>query len=211
VPRSNSRKNPYSCRPRRTSPVPVWPQAPVSTSGCVAPLHEGSLTLSRRGQCDRGKDSIGAKRVGEIGEQRPARPYPRLWTATGEAVVPHRGRKRQAHIPSQHAQPFDGHLDELAPTLQRNPQFVRVNHTRQSTPHKFCALRPGPPDRPTKDVGQRPIGQKKVAAEDVQHDAFARRQTPLADGGRNLRRVDRTRHADPWPALAFEVTTRQPS
>jgi len=139
-------------------PVSIRSDAAVSAGGRVAPLHESPLTLSACRPCDRGKDFIGPKRVGEVGEQRPARPDRCLWAATGEAVVPHRCRKRQAHVSSQRAHAFDGHLDELAPTLWRAPQFIRANHPRQSTPDKFHAPRPGPPDRPPKDVGQRRIG-----------------------------------------------------
>src|SRR5439155_14974026 len=32
--------------PHTENPVPVWPEAPVNAGGCVAPLHEGSLSLS---------------------------------------------------------------------------------------------------------------------------------------------------------------------
>jgi hypothetical protein len=61
----------------------------MSAARCVAPLHEGSLTVSARCPCDCGKDCIGAKCVGEIGEQRRARPYRCLWAATSDAVVPY--------------------------------------------------------------------------------------------------------------------------
>jgi hypothetical protein len=110
-----------------------------------------------------------------------------------------------------HAQPFYGHLDELAPTLQRASQFVQVNHMRQSTPYKFCAPRPGPPDPPSKHVGQRLISQKRVAAEDVQHDAIARGQAPFTDGGRNVRWVDWTRDAHPWPTWCLMPGRRLPA
>jgi hypothetical protein len=49
----------------------------------------GALSLSACRPSDCGKHYIGAKCVGEIGEQRPARPYWCVWTATSQAVVPH--------------------------------------------------------------------------------------------------------------------------
>lgn len=55
-------------------PVTIRSDPAVSARDRVAPLHESPLTLSACRACDRGKDIIGAKRVGEIGEQRATRP-----------------------------------------------------------------------------------------------------------------------------------------
>src|SRR5437899_254864 len=104
--------------------VSIRSNAAVTARGGDAPLRDGTVTLSACCPCYRGKDRIGAKGVGEIGEQSPPRPDRCPWAATSETVVPHRGRERQAHVPSQHAQAFDGHLDELALILDGVPQLV---------------------------------------------------------------------------------------
>ena len=66
-------EEPVFVSPQTEYSVPVWPQAPISAGGCVAPLHEGPISPSACRPCDCGKHYIGAKCVGEIGEQCPPR------------------------------------------------------------------------------------------------------------------------------------------
>jgi hypothetical protein len=54
-------------------PVPVWPQAPMSAGGRVAPLHQRTAALHTRCARQHSKDCVGSHCVVEVGQEGTAR------------------------------------------------------------------------------------------------------------------------------------------
>jgi len=60
--------------PQSEYPVSVWPQAPMSAGGCVAPLHQRTAVLRTRCARQHTKDRVAAECVVEVGQEGAARP-----------------------------------------------------------------------------------------------------------------------------------------